>query len=216
MNNDLIDQAERFCSEIEALVETCLPSAPDFEMEQRNNKLVWIRPVAQTDREGGIPLFAGGAQHGWLRVNYHCRADAENEFLAIHRSKFSVWTTTENPPLFRFEYDSDAAKKADAHIHVHGERPALAGFLASARYRKLQQLHLPTGGARFRNGIEDVIEFLITDCDIDARAGWCTAVKTSRDQWWETQLKAATRRMPAVAAEQLRSMGYQIMPPAAV
>jgi hypothetical protein len=213
MNDDLFAQAERFASDVEALVESCLPDAPGFETERMDNGRIWIRPDGQDYHSGGIPLYVAGRRRGWLRVNYRCRLDSDNEFLAIHSSGFSVGTDMESPPLFRFEYDSGARNKADAHIHVHGERLALTGFLTSSRFDELHKLHLPTGGARFRNGIEDVIEFLISDCHVDAVQGWESAIQASREGWRRIQLKAATRRMPEAAIEQLASMGYRVIPP---
>jgi hypothetical protein len=213
MNADLLAQAERFAAEVESLIQSCLPDAPDFDLERMDNGRIWIHPTDQAYHSGGIPLSVEGNHRGWLRVNYRRRIDTANEFLTIHSSGFSVGTSAENAPLFRFEYDSNARSKADAHIHVHGQRPALAVLLTASRFDELHKLHLPTGGARFRNGIEDVVEFLITDCQVDSVAGWASAIQASREGWRRIQLKAATRRMPETAIEQLTSMGYQVTPP---
>jgi hypothetical protein len=74
-------------------------------------------------------------------------------------------------------------------------------------------LHLPTGGARLRPNLEDVIQFLMAECGFDAMEKWREAVDENRAEWRAIQTRAATRAMAAEAAQELRDLGYGVTPP---
>ncbi len=71
------------------------------------------------------------------------------------------------------------------------------------------------GGRRYRPSVEDVIEFLVVEGLVEAHDGWQDAVKVERDEFHQIQLRAAVRRAPEPAAEQLSAMGWTVQPPAA-
>ena len=79
--------------------------------------------------------------------------------------------------------------------------------------RVVADLHLPVGGRRFRPSLEDIIEFLIVEKIAAGRAGWEQRVNATRDSFQERQLRAAIRRNPDVAANQLAKMDYDVKPP---
>jgi hypothetical protein len=78
-----------------------------------------------------------------------------------------------------------------AHWQVHAERGALSHLLSRAyehdprsvpRPHDLSSLHIPVGGERFRPCLEDVLQFLITNCGIDSVPGWDAPVLSGRDR----------------------------------
>ena len=62
----------------------------------------------------------------------------------------------------------------------------------------MSALQLPTGGARFRPTLEDLIQFLIADCRFDADDSWEAAVARSVPSGRGRRASAARRR-PAPA-----------------
>ncbi|WP_426566769.1 hypothetical protein ACPPVT_09650 [Angustibacter sp. McL0619] len=114
----------------------------------------------------------------------------------------------------RFDYD--AQRVPHSHIHVHGQRGALSHLLARTGHRsphRMSALHLPTGGSRFRPDLEDVIQFLISDCGFDSLPGWQSAVDSVRTDFRLIQARAVTRAMASEAAGELERLGYTITPP---
>lgn len=64
--------------------------------------------------------------------------------------------------------------------------------------------------------MEDFIEFLWTERLIPAmHSGWEAVVTQHRSNWLALQLRAAVRNDPAVAVEQLETMGYSVPSPPA-
>lgn len=167
-------------------------------------------------QKGGVPLLAAGRLLAWLRIDFLCRLDVTSQFLAIDKSKTWVVAEVDSTPIFRFEYLYEANWVPHSHIQVHAERAALAHLLSQTGHSKphsMSSLHLPTGGSRFRPNLEDVVQFLVTDCKFDALDTWQVAVDRARAEWRRIQTRAACRALPQEAAEQLASMGYKVTPP---
>lgn len=133
----------------------------------------------------------------------------------VDMSAFKVAVGHLNEPLIRFEYIRSRTF-APAHIQVHGESGALGfhlGAIASTKLPKLQDLHLPVGGKRFRVSLEDVIEFLIEDLGVPGHNGWQDAIATSRHRWYTRQLGGAVRADQRSAVEVLEGLGYVVTSP---
>lgn len=64
-----------------------------------------------------------------------------------------------------------------------------------------------TGGRRFRQTVEDLIEFLVTEKLASGRARWKAHVDKGRQGFEERQLRAAVRRHPDTALAILREEG---------
>jgi hypothetical protein len=218
-------KAREFSDKIGALLAACFPGTPDMRVTPLG-KRVRIRPDGQllaTDdptgdqsERGGVPLHVRGVLLAWLRINYSCRPDSTLEHLAIDSSKLWVVSTKDRSPLFRFEYVYDSRSAPHSHIQVHAERGTLSHLLARTghnRPHEMSALHLPTGGARFRPDLEDVIQFLIVECGFDNLPDWKAAVDERRAEWRAIQTRAAARALPAEAAEALRKIGYTVTPP---
>jgi hypothetical protein len=211
----LLDQATDFGDKVSDLLGSCFSGAPSMVLTTKGTRAS-LSPEGQTDKQGGVPLVAGGQQLAWLRLDFLCRLDATSEFLAIDKSKIWIVATVDSTPIFRFEYLYDADWVPHSHIQVHGERGALAHLLSQTghgRPHNMSALHLPTGGARFRPNVEDVAQFLIVDCHFDALPTWREAVDRERAGWRRIQTRAAVRSLPEEACSQLTSMGYTVTPP---
>lgn len=211
----LLVQATRFGDQVSELLGQSFPQAPVMELTTKGTRAS-LSPEGQSDKQGGVPLNINGKLHAWLRIDFLCRLDVTAEFLTIDKSKIWIVATVDSTPLFRFEYLYDADWVPHSHIQVHGERGALSHLLSQTGHKRphnMSALHLPTGGARFRPNLEDVIQFLVVDCKFDALDDWRAAVDARRAEWRKTQTRAACRALPQEAAEQLIKMGYQVTPP---
>lgn len=74
----------------------------------------------------------------------------------------------------------------------------------------MSALHIPVGGARFRPCVEDVIQFLIEECRLDAVPDYGQVLAAGRARWRRTQTKAVVRDFPDEAAGTLRDLGYRV------
>lgn len=212
---ELLDQATDFGDTVTQLLAESLPEAPAMELTTKGSRAS-LAPAGQTEKSGGVPLFAKKQRLAWLRIDFLCRLDTTQEFLAIDKSKVWIVADVDSTPIFRFEFLYEADWVPHSHIQVHGERGALAHLLSQTghpRPHNMAALHLPTGGARFRPNLEDVIQFLIADCRFDPLDTWETAVARERAEWRRVQTRSASRALPEEAAAQLERMGYSVTPP---
>jgi len=105
-----------------------------------------------------------------LRFGELAELACTGQYLAVDGSKFWIVSTKNRSPLIRFWYEYDARTTPHSHIHVHAERGTLLHLLTRtqrARAHDMSALHLHTGGSRFRPDLEDVVQFLITECGVD-------------------------------------------------
>ena len=213
----LADQVDTFASKLDFLVAECFPDSPGVAVTSLGGRY-GISPTDQANRRGGgVPLSVDGEVLAFLRFNYFCRLDITQKFLAVDQSKVWIVAAVDRTPIFRFEYLYQADRVPHSHIQVHGQRGALSHLLSRAGHTSphdMSALHLPTGGARFRPNLEDVIQFLITDCNFAHLPTWRAAVERERTEWRVIQTRAVVRAMADVAAGQLESMGYTVRPPA--
>jgi hypothetical protein len=186
-----------------------------MEVTQLDDR-VSIRPEGQRTKQGGVPLLVKGQTLAWLRLDFFCRWDSPHTYLAVDESSISIVAEVDRTPIFRFDYLYDADWVPQSHIQVHGQRGALSHLLSKTGHKAphdMAALHLPTGGARFRPVLEDVVQFLIADCGFDNLNEWRAAVNTARAEWRATQVKAAVRAMAVHAATALEELGYTVTPP---
>ena len=138
--------------------------------------------------------------------------EPEQEFLKVIRATFALYADPDDKALFHYDFDREKEVYPSAHLQVHGGSRILEELdRRQGTERQLERLHFPVGGTRFRPCLEDVIEFLIVEGFVtDPRPGWQEALEESRNEFRRIQLKAAVRRDPDAAIEQLESMGYAI------
>lgn len=207
-NSELRDQVDRFTSETETLLRACFDDVPDSEVATRNDRVVAeIKPVT---------LKAKGQPVAHLHVFQRFRLDSTGTYLAVEQSVFKLNAIIDRTPIVRYDYDRDARAKPSSHIQVHAHRGALSHLLSQtghAHPHELASLHLPTGGARFRPCLEDLLEFLIRDCKLDSKAGWDQEVHAGRERWRRLQIRAMVRDVPSEAVAVLEGLGYTIQAP---
>lgn len=149
--------------------------------------------------------------------------DRAGRHLKTSQSSFKLYSLLDRTPLVRQEYISDMASPIPiAHWHFHGERGAFSHLLARAHevqpdlVRKphdLSSLHFPVGGERFRPSLEDLLEFLVRECGVDAVPGWEAAIERGRADWRLRQLRTVVRDLQVEAAALLREYNWKVEPP---
>ncbi len=197
----LTKAATDFAREIVELLEGTICAAAPITAEAVGNR---VRVAAADERgeEVGMPLTIAGEHRLDLLVLYWCTWDFTGQFLAIHESQVALRLPGVNEPLIRVEYEG-ARDYAPSHVQLHAQSNYIGHLLTLKPHRRklpnVYDLHLPTGGKRFRPCLEDVVEFVIHDLGIDAQPGWRTPVEEGRNRWKGYQLAAALR--DAIKAE---------------
>jgi len=161
-------------------------------------------------------LTIGGDHVGTLDVWYRCTVDTAGQYLAVDESQFMVKWGPVKDPLLRLHFVRSPQKQPGAHWHVHAERVAFAAILAlagKANAHSLGSLHLPIGGTRMRPALEDLLEFLVPECGVDAADGWESALATGRERWRRHQIGALVRDAPDEAVRVLEELGYVVAMP---
>src|SRR5690606_4232088 len=140
------------------------------------------------------------------------------------RSDFAVYSVLDRRhPLFRLDYQANMHTVPVAHWQFHAERGSLTHLLTLANQHNPRQvpnphtiskLHFPVGGERFRQCMEDVLQFLIQECGVDSRRKWRQVVDRGREEWRRIQLRAAVRDLQEEAADVLVKEGWAVTPPA--
>lgn len=163
-----------------------------------------------------VPLYVKGDRLASLKVSYQCCLDSRGTWLAIHASSFTLVADVDRIPVLRFDYMREMHSAPHAHIQVNAHRGALSHLLSQAGHatpHDMSSLHIPVGGSRLRPCIEDLLQFLITECEFDSVAGWEQHVNAGRERWRRTQVAALARAIPTEAARVLTDLGYAVTPP---
>ncbi len=157
-------------------------------------------------RTARFPVSGGRC---WLDVGYQLCMDDMGEHLAVEASAFGVFAADDHKScLCRYDYERGKNEYPEAHLQVYGESGALASWEGIPRTRKLERLHFPVGGRRYRPTLEDVVEFLITEgLAVPRDEGWKDVLRTEREVFQRIQLRAAIRRDPESAREALKDLG---------
>ncbi|OYC95923.1 hypothetical protein [Microbacterium sp. Yaish 1] len=142
-------------------------------------------------------------------------------FLRVDQMRIALYSVFEPPPIARLEYESSTTGPPVSHWQFHGERGALSFVLARAHQKgkkgsapmSLSSLHFPTGGRRFRPGVEDFIQFLIDDCGFDRQPAWRRAIEDGREIARRFQVRTIARDYQAEVAQVLRDRGWHVEPP---
>lgn len=207
-DDELRAYTERFADEVADLLTCTVADNPPIAAEVAGPRVV-VAPYSPDGTETDVPLTIEGEPRLDLRVRYRCTWDFERKFLAVEDSAFSLTLPGLREPLVRVEYQRSRSYAA-AHVQVHAESTAL-GFLFACKGDqtpgKVQALHLPVGGKRFRPCLEDVIEFAYEDLGVDMKQGWRERVEEGRAGWRQIQLAAAlrdiVRRDPDAVSDEL-------------
>lgn len=210
----LLQEAQRFAADLTDTVSGALPGATPFLASIAGTRLVvGCERMALCVRQ----------QHVFdLEVEFRCAWDHRSTFLAVTWSQIVVRVADHPEPLIRVEYEKNAHSKPPSHIQIHGVSDAYSYAASRAnvyrtagrRKTQLSDMHLPTGGHRFRPCLEDVIDMLHWDFGIELVEGAAQSLERGRAKWREIQLRSSVRDDPIVAADALRSFGYTVQSPA--
>jgi len=165
-------------------------------------------------RGEGMPIKIKKAPKLYLGLSIRLGADDRNEHLMVRSSAMVLATEsviTNANMLLHYDYEREKQDDyPDAHLQICATSQAWeeAGRRHDGDVRLLNKLHLPVGGRRFRPTLEDLLEFLIVERLVESRTNWKAELNRSRDTFREKQLRAAVRRYPEIAEDQLRRDGH--------
>lgn len=217
--NELALGSLRFAEEIQNLLDRTLPGDRTIVSIEHKDRYV-VRPQGEDPTKRHIPLKVNGVHLASLSLYLYQGLDRTGQYLKTCKTNFTVYSSLENNPLLRLEYDANMRTSPVSHWQVHAKRDAFTNLLTHAEAQgrvtnphMLSSLHLPTGGERFRPSLEDLLEFLIRDCGIDKHDGWETAIQEGRKKWRRRQFSAAVRDLQEEAAQVLRNCDWNVQPP---
>ncbi|CAN5507298.1 hypothetical protein BH11ACT7_BH11ACT7_33400 [soil metagenome] len=211
------DSVFNFGLDVDRVLSFCFTNEADMTAQMPADKTARLRAVV----EGKVTLEAPQSESGQtglasLRVHYKLCTDSYDNHLAVENSSFELKADLERAPIIRWDYDREARSKPSSHVQVTAHRGALSHLLSQLHHKtphSIESLHIPTGGGRFRPCLEDIAEFLISDCGFVGRDGWSDVVRRGRAKWRRLQIRSAVRDAPGEAAAALRSLGYEVHPP---
>lgn len=223
MSSDLKDQVDRFAGDVTSTLRAVL-GEEDVELRAT---MLDDRFTVSTQDSRGITLRVGGEPLLRLVVNLECGWDSQTEFVAVNTAEFHVYAFQDREALFRYEFVRDMRSPIPcAHLQIHGHRDALAHTMTRAGRRtarskrradgappRMDELHFPLGGARFRPPLEDVLQMLVEEFGVDAVDGWRAHLEQGREGWRRVQTRAAVRDAPGDAVDTLRALGYLVTEP---
>lgn len=220
----LAASVEAFFEELRATVNAVLIGEHELELRQSGERFV-LQPVAQGTAPDEIPwiglyLRDRDARVGRLNFRYEFTMDHQDQFLKVVSSQFELIAETDRSARLRLDYVPQVAggKSAPiAHWQVHAHHNAFAHWLTliggkqnKKRQGRLERIHLPVGGERYRPCLEDVLQLLKTDFGVATKPGAQAAIDAGRTRWREIQLRTAVRDHPELAADALRACGYEV------
>lgn len=149
-----------------------------------------------------------GAPLAMLLCQYRLCPNSTGNHLAIENSTIQLqYKAKKKPvPIVRFEYDRNPhSMKPSSHFHFHADSVPLGLFLygAAGRAKAADQskIHFPTGDARFRVTLEDVVELVIREFEVDSHPGWEELVSEGRANFQRIQVDTVIRKNRSRAAE---------------
>ncbi len=201
MTINVHDAAVAFGQELQDLLDAVLPVRWNTNPEDRrvqvsasaNNRSV----IRLAERRGRVELFRnGGAPRRAHAVEYWCTHDTKHDFLAVQKSAFELYSSTDKTPLIRLDYLRNAHTVPSAHWNVHAERGAVSALLArtnSDHAGLVSKLHLTVGGSRMRPCLEDFIEMIAQEFRFDLKNDAAKILKDGRESWRRKQIRALVR-----------------------
>lgn len=224
---NLENEALHFAERLSSLLNETICDTADLNVEILDSSNVWVSTGLSTRDKEPTPLVLGPQLKGdpvlGIQVEFRLTADRTGKYLSVDTSKVALAFRSSNfRPIIRLEFErnrgSEPGDVSDrkhsrhaAHVQIHGESSDLAYVWALNGRReklRLENLHIPVGGRRYRPSVEDFIEFLLLENLVtDLKPNGIEALEISRQAWLELQLKSAVKNNPEAAISQLKSMG---------
>jgi hypothetical protein len=153
----------------------------------------------------GSAFPVAGLEGVYLRASWSFIPSGGGNWLKSWRSDFGLLVG--ETPFVRIEVDPNKPDGSwlQVHIYIQGES-TLLGYLRGTQGQertRLDALHLPVGGFRFRPSLEDFLEFAIDERLIPGKEGWQETVEKSRQGYLRKQFNAMVARHPDWAQEVL-------------
>ncbi len=155
-----------------------------------------------------------------LKIEFRVSLDDESNYLAVQQSTYGLWVRPDlhrkARPVFRIEYIRDARNTPPAHVHIHAESMEFGWIYGTSRLAppRLEEIHFPVGGRRFRPTVEELLRFLNREnLFVNWLPGWDVLIEESLEDWEWNQARATVRQHTDAAVDQLRAMGYEVTPP---
>ena len=219
----LAERSESFAVEVQQSLDGVLPGERRIVSRRLDGIDRYIvQPDGSSSAERRLPVYVDGEHLAGLSVSLFLDLDRTGRYLKTVRSDIAVHSVLDRTPLLRLEYRADMHTAPIAHWQIHAERGSFSHLLARAHAHRpdivekphdLSSLHFPVGGERFRPCLEDVLQFLVLECGVDAHANWEEAVLKGREAWRRRQVGSAVRDAPNEAARVLREAGWTVEPP---
>ncbi|GAA4895988.1 hypothetical protein [Streptomonospora salina] len=223
----LYDQAAEFADNLTRTFKGIRPDALSFvAVLHHSGPQVLVAPRDSDGLMQPIEFTISGTVRLRLDARIWLCWDREGQFLAVEDSKITCSVKERHPvPLFRYEYMRSWTSPPAAHLHVHAHRDEFAHLLrlggmgrggAKAKQDKiarLQEIHFPVGGHRYRPCVEEVLWMLIEEFGVDCAAGWEKALTEGLERWRGIQLRSAIRDNPRIASAALEALDYTVTPP---
>lgn len=154
----------------------------------------------------GSPFPVATAEGAEIGATWVFIPSSNGNWLKSWSSSFEL--RVDEAPFVRLEVDPTKPEGSwlQAHIQITGESRLLGYLRGQQGQRKrsrLDQLHLPVGGFRFRPGLEDFLEFAIDEGLIPAKEGWQERLKETRNEFLRKQFMAMVAKNPEWAREAL-------------
>lgn len=226
MGESLQAQAQQFARSLSDLASAFVGHAHPFVATTLGERI-----VIQSD----APISIATTRRTLFSVTsrYRCTYDSAGQYLVVEDSEIKVFGGCQGKgdPLFRVEYVRDQASHLPcAHLHMHAHRDQLSVAMAVAgtdgaerrtpkpgddymRGTRISELHFPVGGHRFRPGLEDVLQWMVTEFGASTGPTWPTVLSDRRVSYRRQQTAAAVRDCPSEAVRVLREMGYAVADP---
>lgn len=222
--SSLEQKSASFAAELQSTLDLVLPGERTIvatRASDSDHRFV-VGPEGAQVSDRRLPLYVHGEHLANLAVSMYLDLDRTGQHLKTVKSDVIVHSKLDSKPLLRYEYLSTMTSSPIAHWHVHAERGALSHLLARAHEHHpglvkaphdMSSLHIPVGGERYRPCIEDVLQFLVADCGVDAHQDWERAICDGRERWRLRQLASAIRDVPGEAGRILGELGWTVTPP---
>lgn len=210
MGESLQAQAQQFARSLSDLASAFVGHAHPFVATTLGERI-----VIQSD----APISIATPRRTLFSVTsrYRCTYDSAGQYLVVEESEIKVFGGCQGKgdPLFRVEYVGDQASHLPcAHLHMHAHRDQLSVAMAVAgtdgaerrtpkhgddymRGTRISELHFPVGGHRFRPGLEDVLQWMVTEFGASTGPTWPTVWQVTAvgaGQQVETPCSAARTR----------------------
>ena len=212
---DLRKEAQDFAQELTDLLNKTVTTGIRLTpiMVRKTTAVIGYK-IAATDLETkGIAVTIGGGPKAYLGISYRLEADHEAKFTRVQSSLVGLFADPDlDQALVHYDYERNKPDGyPEAHLQIDAESQAWNIIRPkNLKDREFSKLHFPVGGRRYRPTVEEIIEFLIVEVKVKSRDGWELAVEVGRKRFEERQLRAAIRRQPELAFDQLKKEGRLI------